>query len=64
MGPSETQVKCCPRCKRAVEAKDYMNPFVLAGLRSVLPRIYCRCGYRGLPIEMSLADYEKWRGSA
>lgn len=59
MGKAETEVKCCPRCKRAVGARDYVNTLV----GSILPKLRCRCGYRGLPIEMSYADYEKWRAS-
>lgn len=47
------KITCCPRCMRPVEAKDYMNPALLAVLDSVLPIIHCRCGYRGLPIELS-----------
>ncbi|MEW6748871.1 MAG: hypothetical protein AB1295_04155 [Candidatus Micrarchaeota archaeon] len=60
MGAPQAEVKCCPKCKRLVEAKDYMNPAILGLMESVLPKIYCRCGYRGLPIEMSKSDYEKW----
>lgn len=56
MGSSETEVTCCPKCKRIVEARDYVSTLV----GSILPKLRCRCGYRGLPIEMSRADYEKW----
>lgn len=60
MGPSEAEVKCCPKCKRLVEARDYMNPAILGIMESILPRIYCPCGYRGLAIAMSRSDYERW----
>jgi len=53
------RVSICPRCKRPVEARDFMNPAVVGMLDSVLPRIECRCGYSGLPIELSLEDYRK-----
>ncbi len=53
-------ITCCPSCKRAVEAKDYMDRFVLGMLDSVLPQISCRCGYHGLPISVKRKDYEKW----
>lgn len=54
---------CCPRCKRLVEAKDFMNPMWLGMGESILQRIYCRCGYRGLPITMSKEDYVRWRSA-
>ena len=55
------KITCCPKCKRPIEAKDYMNTFVLGALDSILPRISCPCGYSGLPILLSRKDYAKWR---
>jgi hypothetical protein len=48
----------CPRCRKPVEAKDYMDRFYL-GFDSVLPRIRCACGYSGLPVSLSCEDYRK-----
>ena len=60
--PKKKYVVCCPKCKKPVEAKDYLsNPAVVGFLESVLPTIDCSCGYYGLPIKMALSDYEKWR---
>lgn len=56
----KTELTCCPQCKRLIEAKDYMNPAILAFLESVLPTVHCKCGYGGLPIKMTLEDYKKW----
>ncbi len=53
----------CPGCRKLVEAKDYMNPLLLGALDSILPRITCKCGYSGLPLEMSRAGYAKWVGA-
>ncbi|MFN7990762.1 MAG: hypothetical protein U0R44_01250 [Candidatus Micrarchaeia archaeon] len=53
-------VTCCPRCKRLIEAKDYMNPLLLGMLDSILPKVSCRCGYNGLPIVLSREDYGRW----
>lgn len=50
----------CPKCKKPVEAKDYMNTAIVGFLESILPRIECSCGYRGLPIKMTIKEYEKW----
>jgi hypothetical protein len=55
-----SSVLACPRCAKPVEAKDYMNPMLLGALESVLPRITCTCGYRGLPISFSREDYGRW----
>ncbi|MFH0737467.1 MAG: hypothetical protein V1827_02125 [Candidatus Micrarchaeota archaeon] len=65
MGHDEDKVKvsCCPRCKRLIQARDYMNPAVVGMLDSILPMIYCKCGYEGLPISMTQKDYMKWRKS-
>jgi hypothetical protein len=66
MGHDENEViimksiTCCPKCKKMAEAKDYMNPMILGALDSILPQIYCRCGYRGLPISLSEKDYLEW----
>jgi len=54
------EVKFCPRCKKAVEAKDFMDPFYLGALDSMLPQMHCRCGYVGLPLSMSREDYLIW----
>jgi hypothetical protein len=63
MGPPETEVTCCPRCKKLVEAKDYMDRFYLGLTDSILQQIRCRCGYKGLPIVLSKEDYIKWKSS-
>ena len=58
-------VLCCPRCKRVVEARDFLsNPAVVGFLDSVLPTFACSCGYSGLPIKLSMRDYGKWAGKA
>jgi hypothetical protein len=49
-------VAFCPRCKKPVEARDYMDNFYL-GFDSVLPRIHCTCGYNGLPVTLPRKDY-------
>jgi hypothetical protein len=36
-----------------------MNPAIMGALESVLPKINCPCGYVGLPIRISLEDYQK-----
>ena len=54
------EISCCPRCKRPIEAKDHMNPAILAILSSVLPTVQCNCGYRGLPIKMKIEEYREW----
>ncbi|MFH1785137.1 MAG: hypothetical protein ABH842_01795 [Candidatus Micrarchaeota archaeon] len=49
----------CPRCKKPTKAKDYLaNLAVVAVLESVLPTISCKCGYRGLPVQLPLSDYK------
>ena len=53
-------ILCCPRCKKPVEAKDYMNPVLVGAIESILMRITCTCGYSGLPISLSKKDYERW----
>ncbi len=53
-------ITACPKCKRHIEAKDYMNRAIVGMLESILPKIECRCGYQGLPIKLSIKDYEKW----
>jgi|WetSurMetagenome_2_1015567.scaffolds.fasta_scaffold121094_4 hypothetical protein len=53
------QVKFCPRCKKPVEARDFMDPFYLGALDSMMPQMNCSCGYVGLPIVMSKKDYMK-----
>ena len=58
-----TDVTCCPRCKRMIEARDFMNPWVLGLADSILQQIRCRCGYSGLPISLSKEDYLKWKKS-
>ncbi len=59
----QSDVLCCPRCKRPVQAKYFMKPFLVAALRSVLSSISCPCGYHGLPISLSYSDYMKWKNS-
>lgn len=56
MKSNETNITCCPKCKRIVRASDYTTTLV----GSILPKIRCRCGYRGLPIEIRWSDYKKW----
>ncbi|NYZ73851.1 hypothetical protein H0O00_01790 [Candidatus Micrarchaeota archaeon] len=54
-------VMCCPRCKRPVEARDFLsNPAMVGFLDSVLPTFACSCGYSGLPIKLGLKAYGKW----
>lgn len=54
--PEDQQVVACPKCKRLVEAKDYMRH----PLGSILPTIVCPCGYRGIPIQLILKEYREW----
>jgi hypothetical protein len=63
MGTPQAEVSCCPKCKRLVEAKDFMNPMWLGMADSILQKIYCRCGYNGLPITMTNEEYVKWNHS-
>jgi hypothetical protein len=53
---NDSSVTCCPGCKRLVEAKHYQRHV----LGSVLTTIRCPCGYRGLPISLTLDEYMKW----
>jgi hypothetical protein len=46
-----------------VEARDYMNPWVLGMLDSVLPNFSCRCGYNGLAITLPKEDYVRIKPS-
>lgn len=56
-------VLCCPRCKRLVQPKDFLaNTAIVAVLESLPQTIDCGCGYRGMPIKMTLKDYARWRG--
>ncbi len=50
-------VTFCPRCKKPVEAKDFMDPFYIGALDSLLPQMHCRCGYFGLPLSMPKKGY-------
>lgn len=52
-------ITICPKCKKLVEAKDYINPAIIGILDSILPTINCSCGYIGLPVKLSYLDYEK-----
>ncbi len=56
----EKSITACPQCKKPVEAKDYMNTFIVGALESILPRINCKCGYVGFPLVFTIKDYEKW----
>ena len=49
-------VTACPKCKRLVEAKDYTRH----PLGSILPTIMCSCGYRGIPIQITMKEYVEW----
>ena len=51
----------CPKCKRPVTGGDYdMDPLSLMGTTSMASKINCpQCGYRGMPIELSMKDYKK-----
>jgi uncharacterized CHY-type Zn-finger protein len=51
----------CPKCKRPVTEGDYdMDQLSQMGATSMATKINCsQCGYRGLPIEMSMKDYKK-----
>lgn len=58
-------ILCCPKCKKPVEARDFLaNPAMVGFLDSVLPTFSCRCGYKGLPIKLGLKEYAKWVGKA
>jgi len=54
-------VLVCPKCKRPVTEGDYdMDQLSQMGTTSMATKINCsQCGYRGLPIEMSMRDYKK-----
>ena len=55
-------VLVCPKCKRPVTAGDYeMDSLSLMGAMSMATKINCpQCGYQGMPIEMSMKDYNEW----
>lgn len=53
-------VNCCPRCKKLVEAKDYMNTAMIGFLKSVSSIMNCDCGYSGLSVRLPLDQYKKW----
>lgn len=61
MGSPQAEITFCPRCKRPVQARDFMNTWVLGLAESVLQSINCRCGYSGLPITLPRDDYMKLR---
>ena len=52
-------ITICPRCKKAVEAKDFMNPAYLEALDSISPKIDHACGYKGLPITISKKELKE-----
>ena len=58
--PEEKQVLCCPCCRKPVEAKDYTDPAMLGIFEAAMPTIDCACGYKGLPIKMTLEEYRQW----
>jgi hypothetical protein len=53
---AKQDVIACPECKRLVEAKDYTRH----PLGSILPTIVCPCGYKGIPIQITLKEYMEW----
>lgn len=60
----EKTVMCCPNCKKLVEAADHMRNHAIVGfLESVLPTINCKCGYKSLPIKMTVKEYIEWKKS-
>jgi DNA-directed RNA polymerase subunit RPC12/RpoP len=51
----------CPRCKRPITEGDYTDQFANAMEDSAITKITCpQCGYSGLPIELSMKDYQTW----
>jgi DNA-directed RNA polymerase subunit RPC12/RpoP len=61
-GDESQDVLVCPKCKRPVSEGDYdMDALSLMGTTSIASKINCpKCGYSGMPIEMSMKDYQKW----
>jgi DNA-directed RNA polymerase subunit RPC12/RpoP len=54
-------VIACPKCKRPVTEGDYINQLANTMEDSAITKINCpQCGYSGLPIEMSMSEYQKW----
>lgn len=56
-------IYACPKCKRLVDDKDFNDEDAISQIAatSMSDRIDCpKCGYVGIPIEMSRSDYEKW----
>lgn len=53
-------ITCCPRCRKPVEARNFMNAGMVGMFDSVLPGMDCVCGYSGLPIQVSAEGYAAW----
>jgi hypothetical protein len=54
-------VIACPKCKRPVTEGDYDNQLANTMEDSAITQIRCpQCGYSGLPIELSMKDYQTW----
>ncbi len=58
---SEDDVVICPKCKSLVSESDYVeDEFSEMGPTGLAYKINCpKCGYVGMPIEMSKEDYLK-----
>jgi len=56
------EVNICPKCKKIVEAAEYFSKDGLSDWRveSIGITIACsKCGYSGLPIQISVKDIKK-----
>ncbi len=54
-------VIACPRCKRPVTEGDFIDQLSNPMEDTAMTKISCpQCGYSGLPIELSMADYQTW----
>ena len=50
----------CPKCKRPVTEGDYINQLTNPMDDSIITKIECpQCGYIGLPVEMSMKDFQR-----
>ncbi len=58
---NEDEVVLCPKCKSLVTEADFVeDEFSEMGATGIASKINCsKCGYNGMPIEMSREDYLK-----
>jgi DNA-directed RNA polymerase subunit RPC12/RpoP len=59
---SEDDVIICPKCKSLVNEGDFAEDQVSEmASTSIMSKIHCpKCGYVGLPVEVTRAEYKKY----